>query len=441
MSNIIYIVSIMKKLLLTLSALCIATTVYASEVAPDSDIILTQTRSIFNSIVGDVPFKKESLVNFLEKGASWLTYQKSGFHETAAEKILMLDEIESKHSSLIPVYSGSSYYINALNDLFTALHLRINKMPETTDQYAFRSPEYFQSPFGPKEILDLHAKFGDSEFDRHPQFINHAMCVTFSLLSTIECACESTLAFWSGGDSYAVDEKQISTLVDSYITSITGCPLPLNEIKQKTMDLLVATPKTGVLYQFFIHPNAVDDALLVTRAWGVPLKTVYDYSSTKPTLEFMRDVRKQPDGIIKYMSAHADSFKETCSVWRRLASKAESKIDPTLPSLADESYPLADVTIPRVQGRLIVDPKATMDHEKFTIKKHYWEPVSEEELAKSKRALDSFVDWIMEARRMQVQEIIEGLSKPVNSWNCNPYTGEEFLDKESALISLRQKLS
>lgn len=379
----------------------ISKTLVAGEFSP-SDV--TQTRSIFKSIMGSVPFTKEALVSFLEKGPNWVAiHNDSTYRQAAAEKILMLDKIESEHSGLVPVYSGSSYYINALNDLFTALYQKTNKMPETANQYAFRSPEYFQSPFGPKNILDLFEKAGETEFDRDPEFINHAMCVTFSPLSTIECAAEATLAFWSGGHSFAVDEERISTLVNSYITSITGCSLSFDMIQQKTTELLKATPKTGVLYQFFIHPDSIDETLLVTRAWGVPLKTVYDYSSTKPTLEFMRDIRKQPDYIMKYMSDHADSFKETDAYWRRMAYRAKIKIDPTLPVLADEDCPPSDVTLPRVQGRLIVDPKVTMNPEKFTIKKHYWDPVSEEELSKSKRVLDSFVEWIMEQQKKQTQ--------------------------------------
>lgn len=253
--------------------------------------------------------------------------------------------------------------------------------------------------------MNLFDRIGENEFDRDPEFINHAMCVTFSPLSTIECAAEATLAFWSGGHSFAVDEERISTLVNSYITSITGCSLPFDMIQQKTTELLKATPKTGVLYQFFIHPDSIDDTLLVTRAWGVPLKTVYDYKSTKPTLEFMRDIRKQPDYVMKYMSDHADSFKETCTVWRKQVYREKAKVDPSLPPLDNGKHPLINVTLPRVQGRFIVDPKTTMNPEKFTIKKHYWDPVGEEELSKSKRVLDSFVEWIMEQQKKQTQHM------------------------------------
>lgn len=400
------------------------------EKQPLGNVPLTQTHSIFKSI-GNASFTEESLENFLKTGAEWLKYQAQygspTFARDAAKKILMLEKIEAENPNSIPVYSGTSYFINALNDLSTALYRRINKM-EKKDQYVFRSPEYFKSSYGKKEILDLFAKNGENEFDRDPEFIQHAMCVTFSLLSTIEIACESTLAFWSDGDSYAVKEDQIATLLGNCVKAITGDFLPPQIIKEKTTELLKATPKTGVLYQFFIDPKAVDPTLLVTRAWGVPLTSIDEYSKDNPTLEFMRDVRRQPDHITQYMSAHSESFKETCSVWRQMVAPANTSV---------EDCPLIDVTLPRVQGRLIVNPQDTMDPQKFTIKKHYWHPVNQEDLSKYEATVESFVNWIVEEKIKRIQQTIDGVSRPNNPWVKNPYTKEVYPDREEALTSLR----
>lgn len=115
------------------------------------------------------------------------------------------------------------------------------------------------------------------------------------------------------------------------------------------------------------------------------------------------------------------------------------------PSISKEDYPLADVTLPRVQGRLIVDPQATMNSQKFTIKKHYWGQVNEGDLSKYKSVVDSFANWIMEQQITfkidQIKEIIEGLSDPISPWTANPYTGERYPDRDAALILLRQELS
>lgn len=438
------------------------------------DVPQTQTRSIFKSIMGQAPFTKESLVDLLKQGAPWLQEQNAEFRQKAAEQILMLDKIEAENPNLVAAYSGAASYIGALNDVFTALDQKMNKRAKAPDQYVFRSPEYFNSPYDTKDVQKLFAKVGEKNFDRKQEIIDHVMCVTFSLLSTIENACESTLGFWSGGQSYAVKKEMINKLLGSYIESTTGLSLPNHILNEKTDELLQAAPKTGVLYQILIHPEAVDDALLVTRAWGVPLVAVNDYSNVKPTLKFMSDIKTQPDSVKNYMVQHSESFKETCTSWRTLASMRseifETTTHPTTLEKIEKvsiSYngilggdlPLADVTLPRAQGRLVVNPKETMDPEKFTIKKHYWHEVSEGEISKYNLAVESFVDWIMEQKNQphitkeelsrietrqlvlaqikQTKQVIEGVS---NGWTFNPYTQEDYSDREAALQSLNLKL-
>lgn len=130
----------------------------SEEKQPLHNLPPTQTQSIFKSIMGNVPITQESLEDFLKQGACWLTYKDPEFRKMSSEKILMLNKIESENPNLIPAYSGSSYYVGALNDLFTSLYKKSNKMEARPDQYVFRSPEYFKSPYGSLTSVSTYKK-------------------------------------------------------------------------------------------------------------------------------------------------------------------------------------------------------------------------------------------------------------------------------------------